>query len=223
MLVIAVYAFFIVAGLCVGFLYSPFFEWKLHKDWMHKKRRIKWKWIRTRPLVRRILHSLFNLRTLRRILQKLVNFPFTRHHIIHHGIFAGDHTYHAGPTQDPVTRSENLNTELEKWTIPMAWWQGFALVAIASSPWWIVIWIVPGSNLFTILFGAGITVGLGIYFAIYEYFHWCMHDPQDRWFERTSIYQFMDYHHLNHHKHMGRNFNVVLPIADLLFRTYYRK
>src|SRR5687767_3545335 len=104
---------FLLAGIITGVIYSPFFEWKLHKDVMHTRRKITWKWLRKKP---RLL----------RFLNKVINFSFIAHAVIHHGIFGGNHTYHAGP-----------DSEDEKSTIPMAWYHGIVLVSFASSPWWV--------------------------------------------------------------------------------------
>src|SRR5207245_1285189 len=53
----------------------------------------------------------------------------------------------------------------------------------------------------------------------YEVFHWCEHVPKGRWFERTRWFQFLLEHHRIHHKYARKNYNVVLPLGDLLFGT----
>jgi sterol desaturase/sphingolipid hydroxylase (fatty acid hydroxylase superfamily) len=37
--------------------------------------------------------------------------------------------------------------------------------------------------------------------------------------ERSGIFFRLNGHHLLHHRYMGKNFNVVLPLADLCLRT----
>ena len=37
--------------------------------------------------------------------------------------------------------------------------------------------------------------------------------------ERSGIFFHLNGHHLLHHRYMGKNFNVVLPLADLCLRT----
>ncbi len=53
------------------------------------------------------------------------------------------------------------------------------------------------------------------YYGAYEYMHWCMHLPKKREIERSGIYFRLNGHHLLHRRYMHKNFNVVLPLADL--------
>lgn len=121
--------------------------------------------------------------------------------MVHHQVFKADHTYHAHKDED-------------KNTIPMAWWNAIVLIPVAGLPWiaaglytsfWSVI-IVP------LLIIAG-------YYGAYERIHWCFHLPKKRNIERTGIYFRLNGHHLLHHRYMHRNFNVVLPFADLCLGT----
>ena len=57
------------------------------------------------------------------------------------------------------------------------------------------------------------------YYATYEYLHWCMHKPKHRVVERSGIFFLLNGHHLLHHRYMNKNFNVVLPLADLCLGT----
>ena len=56
-------------------------------------------------------------------------------------------------------------------------------------------------------------------YGIYEYMHWCMHLPRKRYLERSGIFFRLNGHHLLHHRYMHKNFNVVLPLADLCLGT----
>ena len=58
-----------------------------------------------------------------------------------------------------------------------------------------------------------------MYYVAYEYIHWCMHLPKKRNIERSGIYFRLNGHHLLHHRYMHKNFNVVMPLADLLLGT----
>jgi sterol desaturase/sphingolipid hydroxylase (fatty acid hydroxylase superfamily) len=49
--------------------------------------------------------------------------------------------------------------------------------------------------------------------------HWCMHLPRKRHVERSGVFFRLNGHHLLHHRYMGKNFNVVLPLADLCLGT----
>ena len=46
-----------------------------------------------------------------------------------------------------------------------------------------------------------------------------MHQPKIAWIERSTPFRFLERHHRIHHAHMGKNFNVVLPLADITFGT----
>ncbi len=60
---------------------------------------------------------------------------------------------------------------------------------------------------------------MALYYATYEYIHWCMHIPRQRNIERSGIFFRLNGHHLLHHRYMGKNFNVVLPLADTILGT----
>ena len=128
-------------------------------------------------------------------------YPFERHALIHHHVFKADHTYH-------------LIHEEDKKTIPMAWWNGPALVFAGAIPFAIASFF---ANRWGIVCGAAI--GFGVYYGAYEYIHWCMHLPRKRNIERSGIFFRLNGHHLLHHRYMQKNFNVVLPLADLCLGT----
>jgi sterol desaturase/sphingolipid hydroxylase (fatty acid hydroxylase superfamily) len=46
-----------------------------------------------------------------------------------------------------------------------------------------------------------------------------MHLPKKRHVERSGIFFRLNGHHLLHHRYMRKNFNVVLPFADLCCGT----
>lgn len=147
-------------------------------------------------LVERLLHRFVMHRPLLDF-----TYPYETHAKTHHRVFKADDSYH-------------LKKEDDKWTIPMAWWNGPALVLAATAPsvligWWLGRWSVVG------------IVGLvcAVYYGAYEYLHWCMHLPKKRIVERTGVFFRLNGHHLLHHRYMGKNFNVVLPIADLCLGT----
>jgi hypothetical protein len=128
-------------------------------------------------------------------------YPFKSHALVHHRIFKSDHTYH-------------LIHEQDKWTIPMAWWNGPVLIAVGMTPFLLAALM---SGKWGILCGS-VLAGCA-YYGAYEYMHWCMHLPRKRNVERSGIFFRLNSHHLLHHRYMGKNFNVVLPLADLCFGT----
>lgn len=128
-------------------------------------------------------------------------YPFRAHAQVHHRVFRADHTYH-------------LIHEKDKQTIPMAWWNGPVIVLLCSLPFVGGAWL---SGLWGLAVGGPLACAL--YFAAYEYLHWCMHLPRRRHIERSGIFFRLNGHHLLHHRYMHKNFNVVLPLADLLLGT----
>jgi len=128
-------------------------------------------------------------------------YPFERHALIHHHIFKADHTYH-------------LIREKDKHTIPMAWWNGPVLVLACELPCFIAA-LISGKWGFLV----GSALACTVYYAAYEYMHWCMHLPRNRHVERSGIFFRLNGHHLLHHRYMHKNFNVVLPLADLCLGT----
>lgn len=145
-------------------------------------------------LHRYIMHRPF------KILFWWLRYPFRSHALVHHNIYKADHTYHVQPGDTG-----------EK--IPMAWWNSLVIVAIGCTMissyfnyfgWkWLPLALV-------IMFG---------YYGVYEYIHWCMHLPKDRRVEMWWVFRKLNGHHLLHHRYMHKNFNVVFPLADLVFGT----
>ncbi len=131
----------------------------------------------------------------------LFGYPFERHALVHHRIFKADETYH-------------LKREQDRHTVPMAWWNGPALVAVTQIPFIALAFFAGGLPLV-----CGSLAAAMLYYGTYEYLHWCMHIPRKRRVERNGMFFRLNGHHLLHHRYMNRNFNVVLPLADLLFGT----
>jgi hypothetical protein len=129
-------------------------------------------------------------------------YPYKAHHCVHHRLFKADHSYH-------LEGRDNI-----AYLIPMAWWNGPVLIVVASSPWLLASWL---TGFWPMVIGAAIAIGL--YYATYEYLHWCMHLPKERRVEKAGIFYRLNGHHLLHHRYMHRNFNVVFPLADFLLGT----
>ena len=166
----ATFFFWAAIGFIGGVFFSSFFEWTLHRYFMH------------RPVGK-------------------FDYAFKAHAIVHHQTFKADHTYHL------------INDE-DKATIPMAWWNGPVLVALCQLPF-AIIGAITG-NYFILV---GSFIACSAYYGAYEYMHWCMHLPKKRNIERSGIYFRLNGHHLLHHRYMHKNFNVVLPLADLCLGT----
>jgi hypothetical protein len=130
-----------------------------------------------------------------------LRYPFRAHAQIHHRIFRADHSYH-------------LVDEKDKWTIPMAWWNGPVLVLLCVLPFLGWAWATGHWGIL-----AGAALAIAAYYGTYEYLHWCMHLPRRRGLERSGVFFRLNGHHVLHHRYMHRNFNVVLPLADLVLGT----
>ncbi len=74
------------------------------------------------------------------------------------------------------------------------------------------------------MFGAaasmGVAAGTAFYVFGYETLHWYMHCPDDFIFRDHRWFQFMSEHHRLHHNKSDINYNVVIPLGDLLLGTF---
>lgn len=129
------------------------------------------------------------------------DYPFRAHALVHHQVFKSDHRYH-------------LVDEKDKHTIPMAWWNGPALIAVGQLPF---LWVAWRTGHWGFCWGA--LLAQSLYYATYEYLHWCMHLPRQRNIERSGIFFRLNGHHILHHRYMQKNFNVVFPLADFCLGT----
>lgn len=133
---------------------------------------------------------------------------FTAHTLVHHQLCKHDDTYH-------------VHDEEQEEALTFQWWAGPGLVGLNLLPWFGAWWAL-GARIAPFHPGvviAGIGVTIFAYYLAYEGFHFLMHKPSVPWIERSRVFRFMDKHHRIHHSHMGRNFNVVFPLADLILGT----
>jgi hypothetical protein len=131
-------------------------------------------------------------------------YAFNAHARVHHRTFKSDDTYHVKKKED-----EHL--------IHMAWWNGPVLVTIGLIPFAILCIFI--GHWISILCGIGL--GCAGYYGAYESLHWCMHKPvlKQRLIEHSWLFRRINGHHLLHHRYMHKNYNVVLPLWDLIFGT----
>ena len=134
----------------------------------------------------------------------LLKYPFRAHQLEHHGIFRADATYFL---------SEKLHVEEDKKHLTFAWWNAPALIAL-HAPLLGGVYLLAG-----IWACAGTLLAMISYYAMYEYLHYCMHVPKNRWIERTRFFEGIQAHHRYHHVYYMRNLNVVLPLWDFILRT----
>ncbi len=175
----------------IGIVYASHFEWVLHRYFMH------------RP-------------------HKYLDYPFRTHALTHHKLYRADESYHYSPdriAEMAVERSWELKEGDTK--ITMAWWNGPLIVVLGPFPFYVVA-IVFGyfgmTEVAWTIVATSVLTSAG-YYGIYEYLHYCMHLPKKRQIELWRVFRYINGHHVLHHRYMGKNFNVVLPLADLLFGT----
>ena len=125
-----------------------------------------------------------------------LRYPYERHALTHHIIFKADQSY-------------QLQKEEDKKTIPMAWWNGAVIASLAALPMLLI-----NIKMATITFITAL-----MYYGVYETLHWYMHLPNKRRVEYKDWYKRLNGHHILHHRYTNKNFNVVLPFADLIFGT----
>lgn len=133
---------------------------------------------------------------------------FTAHTLVHHQLCKHEDTFH-------------VEEEEQEEALTFQWWAGPVLVAFIVAPLALVAWgmhalgiaLPYGAMLLTVA-----VIGV-LYYLAYEGFHYLMHKPTFPWIENSVFFRFIKHHHRLHHVHMGKNFNVVLPLADALLGT----
>ncbi|MCE7872937.1 hypothetical protein DYH09_21505 [bacterium CPR1] len=90
--------------------------------------------------------------------------------------------------------------------MPMVWmlhFPVFGLVYLGWGPW----------------ASFGCALGTALYMVAYEMLHWSIHCPDKFWFRNSAWFRFLSEHHRRHHHRSRINYNVVLPLADLVLGT----
>jgi hypothetical protein len=129
-----------------------------------------------------------------------LRYPFRTHALTHHRLFRADASYH-------LSRPEDAKK------VSFAFWNAPLLIGLHVPLLWAVgKWtglpaLVPG------------LLAMTVYYALYESLHYVMHVPKGRRVERTAVFRWLSAHHRAHHARHDRNLNVVLPLADFVFRT----
>src|SRR5258708_1703184 len=133
---------------------------------------------------------------------KLIKATFQAHTVVHHQRYKF------------VPSSYEWQEGQEKDHIAMDW---FALPLFVGFhlPFQLLIQWATG-----IPFLWGSMAAIVAYYAVYEYFHYCMHVPNHRIFEKSRVFLFAKEHHRIHHKYMLQNLNVFFPLADVCLGTF---
>jgi hypothetical protein len=127
---------------------------------------------------------------------------YVGHAKIHHGIYRADTTYVVG--------------DRETVELTLAWW-AMPFPILAQMPYLVAIAIWVSAPV-----AVGVFAAFAVYQFFYEYLHYCMHVPRDRWFEGSRAFKWIDSHHFQHHRKHSTNLNIVLPIADFVLGTRQR-
>lgn len=129
------------------------------------------------------------------------DYPFRTHTLTHHHIFNAGDGYH-------------LKEEKHEDKVTFAWWNAPVLIGLHLP----ALYFLQKAVGFPVLWPG--MAAMAAYYAAYEAFHWIMHVPTGRWIEQTAAFRFLDRHHRLHHLFQYKNFNVVLPVADILLGTF---
>ncbi|MFO0983714.1 MAG: sterol desaturase family protein [Planctomycetota bacterium] len=126
--------------------------------------------------------------------------PFELHAMLHHKLFRHDGSYHA----------QNDEMKSHVTFVP----RDYVLLLLVNTP---VFLAAEWALQYPVLLGAWVAVLT--YLAVFDILHWSFHVPNQRRMERWSWVRWLKEHHRLHHQYQNRNLNVVLPLADLVFRT----
>lgn len=133
----------------------------------------------------------------------ILSFPYELHGGPkgHHAIFRADETYHA----------QNQGMKEHVTFVP----RDYALLLLANLPLWAVAEWACGRPVM-----AGCFLSTFSYLAVFDLLHWRWHVPSDTWFQRTRLFMWAKERHRIHHGDHGKNLNLIIPLADLLFGTF---
>lgn len=133
---------------------------------------------------------------------KLIKATFKAHQLIHHQQFKYE------------IASYHLKEGADRTHIAMDWFALPLFLGIHLPPLALVQWLTGWQSVW------GGLAAITAYYAVYEYFHYSMHVPAGRWFEKLRVYQFVKEHHRIHHKFYLQNLNVFFPLADVCLGTF---
>lgn len=137
---------------------------------------------------------------------KFVKATFHAHTVVHHQVYKYE--------PESYSWHENHTADQNKENIAMAWFALPMFIAFHLPVFWVIEHFTHIPSMWG---GLGAVV---LYYTVYEYFHYCMHIPEQRWFESNFLFRFAKEHHRIHHKYMLQNLNVFFPLADLCLGTY---
>ena len=133
---------------------------------------------------------------------KFIKQTFNAHTIVHHQRYKFEHS------------SYEWQEGQEKDHIAMDWFALPLFVGFHLPFFWLIERVTHIPSMW------GGVASVVAYYTVYEYFHYCMHVPAGRWFEKVGVYRFVKEHHRIHHKYMLQNLNVFFPLADKCLGTF---
>lgn len=122
---------------------------------------------------------------------------YDRHAILHH------RTYFKVFNDEPDEFGRNVNIEFEFLPSgPIALVMAAAVWPLSHASSWMVLAAVTAHHL------------------IWNLIHAEMHNPRGRFFSEWPLYRILARYHWMHHRYPGKNYNVVVPLADFVWGTF---
>jgi len=134
----------------------------------------------------------------------LVPYPYQLHAVSHHSLFRADESFHA----------QNEEVKEHVTFVP----RDYLILLCINAP----IFLLVG-YLINVPIVLGGCLSVLTYLAMFDIIHWSFHVPTTWFYEKMKIFKWIKQHHLLHHRHQNRNFNVVFPLADLVLGTLITK
>lgn len=143
----------------------------------------------------------------RRIFKGRLYAAFDKHALQHHPEYR-EENYHKAPDhyESPISLG------------PLMWPATMLFTSPVTVGLW--LWLGPVALVFP--------ATLSAYYVMYEFLHWHMHFPKPdgtpRWYHKfpptKNLFEWFDKRHYAHHMIDDTNFNVVLPVYDLVVGHY---
>ncbi|MBI3650876.1 MAG: hypothetical protein HY231_07475 [Acidobacteria bacterium] len=124
---------------------------------------------------------------------------FEAHAVRHHARWYKEFDYEP----DDYGRQENLDIKVTETVV----------MTISTAPLWVWMFFVSISG------GCIFLAAIIIHNRLWNVLHRQMHIPQNVFFKDWALFRYLARNHFMHHRKSNKNYNVVLPLADFLFRT----
>jgi hypothetical protein len=124
---------------------------------------------------------------------------FEAHAVRHHSIWYKDFDFEP----DDHGREENLDIKVTETVV----------MVVSTSPLWIPIFFL--STMGGCIFLATVVT----HNRLWNVLHRQMHIPKNAFFKDWALFRYLARNHFMHHRKSNKNYNVVFPLADFLFRS----